>query len=138
MVRWLNSLQPWGVVLLRLVVGFSLLYHGWSKVTPFSMHNPLAPEQAFCRHIAAMGLPFWMGYISVFSEVVGGAALLVGLFVRFFALLAAGNMVFAMVLVTRHRGYEGSELPLMLFAMSVMLLLTGPGRLAIDRRLGLI
>ncbi len=141
MTRWLNGLQPWGVVLLRYVVGFTLLYHGWGKVVPaggFHGHNTFAAMDQFCRHIAGMGLPYWMGYLSIFAEVVGGACLLVGLFVRFFSLLIAGNMVMAIVLVTRHRGYAGSEYPIAIFAMAVMLLLTGPGRWALDRRMGLI
>jgi putative oxidoreductase len=64
--------------------------------------------------------------------------MLVGLFVRFFAFLIACDMVMAMVLVTGHRGYMASEYPIALLGIAVMLLLTGPGRWALDRRMGLI
>jgi putative oxidoreductase len=139
--RWLNSLQPWGVVLLRYVLGFTLLYHGWGKVVPaggFHGHNTMAAMDGFCKHVAALGVPYWMGYVAIFAEVVGGVALLIGLFVRFFALLAAGDMAMAIALVTWRKGYDGSEYPIALLAIAVMLLVAGPGRWAMDRRMGLI
>jgi len=64
--------------------------------------------------------------------------LLIGLFVRFFSLLIAGNMIVAIVMVNRHHGYGGSAYSIALLAIATMLLLTGPGRMALDRRLGLI
>jgi len=139
--RWLNRMQPWGVVLMRFALGFAMLYAGWSKVVPaggFHGHNSLSAMHQFCARIASMGLPYWMGYLCIFAEVVGGAAMLVGLLVRFFALLIAGDMVFAIALVTWHKGYLGSEYPIMLMVIAVMLLLTGPGRFALDRRMGFI
>lgn len=139
MTRWLNSLQPWGVVLLRFVVGFTLLYHGWGKVFPAGGHGfSLAGINRFCHFVATLGLPYWMGYLTIFTEVVGGACLIVGLFVRFFALMTVINISVAIVLVTSHKGYNGAEYTIAVFAMAVMLLLTGPGRLALDRRIGLI
>jgi putative oxidoreductase len=141
MTRWLNSLQPYGVVLLRIVLSAAMLYHGWTKVVPaggFHGNHLLAGVDHYCHYIATMGLPYWLGYFSVFAEVVGGMALLVGLFVRFFALMITINIAMAIILVTSHRGYAASELTIALLAIAIMLLLTGPGRWALDRRIGLI
>ncbi|NYF80380.1 DoxX family protein [Granulicella arctica] len=141
MTRWLNGLQPWGVVLLRLVLAAAMLYNGWGKVFPaggFHGHMSMAGVDHFCRYVVTLGLPYWLGYASVFAEVIGGLGMLVGLFVRFFALLIAGNMLFAILFVTGRHGYAASEYPIALLAIAIMLLLTGPGRMALDRRMGLI
>ncbi|WP_263385365.1 DoxX family protein [Granulicella arctica] len=141
MTRWLNSLQPWGVVLLRLVLGVAMLASGWEKVYSPNIlhgHNTLAALDHYCHYIASLGLPYWLGYISAFTEVVGGLCLLIGLFVRFFSFLVAGNMLTAIVMVNRHHGYSGSAYSIALLAIATMLLLAGPGRLALDRRMGLI
>ena len=142
MIRWLNSLQPWGVVLLRFVVGIAMLANGWEKVYPsggfLHSHNTFSALEHYCHYIASLGLPYWAGYISAFTEVAGGVCLIVGLFVRLFGLLIAGNMLVALIMVTRHHGYTACAYPAALLAMATMLLLTGPGRLALDRRIGLI
>jgi putative oxidoreductase len=117
-----------------------MLANGWEKVYPsagFHGHNSLAALDHYCRYIAGLGLPYWLGYVSAFAEVIGGLFLILGLFVRFFALLIAGNMLVAIVMVTRHHGYNGSAYPLALMAMALMLLLTGPGTWALDRKMGL-
>jgi putative oxidoreductase len=140
MTRWLNSLQPYGVVLLRLVLGAAMIYNSWDKVYPiggFNGHYTFSPEQHFCHFVASLGLPYWLGYVSVFTEFVGGICLLAGLFIRFFSLLVAINMLVAIATVNRHHGYTGSEYSIALAAIAVMLLLTGPGTMALDRRLGL-
>ena len=141
MIRWFNSLQPWGVILMRLVLGIAMLVHGWEKVYPsggFGSHDTFSAIDHFCRYIASLGLPYWLGYVSAFTEAIGGLCLVFGLFVRLFGLLIAGNMLMAILMVTRHHGYSGSAYPLALLAMAFMLLLTGPGRLALDRRVGFI
>ena len=141
MTRWLNGLQPWGVVLLRIVLAVAMLYSGWGKVFPaggFHHHLSFAGVDHFCRYVGTLGVPYWMGYVAVFAEVIGGLGMLFGLFVRFFAFLIAGDMLFAILLVTGRHGYAASEYPLALMAMAVMVLLTGPGRMALDRRMGLI
>ena len=140
MTRWLNSLQPYGVVLLRLVLGAAMIYNSWRKVYPtggFNGHNTFSAEQHFYQFVASLGLPNWLAYVSIFTEFVGGICLLAGLFVRFFGLLVAINMLMAIATVNRHHGYAGSEYSIALAALAVMLLLTGPGTMALDGRLGL-
>ena len=140
MTKWLNNLQPWGVLLMRLVLGAAMLYNGWDKVVPkggFHGHNTFSAVDHFCRFVVSLGLPYWLGCVSAFAEFVGGLCLLLGLFTRFFALLIAINMLVALVTVNIHHGYSSSEYTLALITLAVMLLLTGPGTLAVDRKMGL-
>jgi putative oxidoreductase len=138
--RWLNKFQPWGVTLLRLVLGVAMVYHSWHKVYPAGGfgHGPLLSSvERFNDTVVKLGMPRWLGYVSTASEFVGGLSMVFGLLTRFWALMIAGNLLIAIVMVTIHRGYSGTELPLALMAMAVMILLAGPGAAALDRRIGL-
>jgi putative oxidoreductase len=140
MIRFLAKLQPWALTLLRLVVGVSMVVHGWEKVIPAGgLHraHPLAGVEAFCRFAATLGLPWWLGYVSVATEFAGGIFLLLGLLTRFWALMVLGNMVVALVKVNLHHGYSGSEYSLALAAMAFLLLTAGSGALSLDRRFGI-
>jgi putative oxidoreductase len=134
----LNNLQPWGVFFLRLVLGVAMVSHGYGKVIPASgLHgNTFAALNHHSHFVASLGLPHWLGYVSALTEFVGGILLLLGFFTRFAAFMIACNMLAAIVLVTRHHGYSGSEYPLALFVIAIMLLFTGAGVMALDRRIG--
>ena len=139
MSGWLSSLEPWGATLLRLVLGIALVYHGHAKVIPahgFTAH-PLSAMETYSRYVAGLGIPGWLGYVSASTEFVGGCLLVLGLLTRLAAFLAAGNMLVALCAVTLHRGYAASEYPGALLAIAVMLVFTGGGAAAVDRRLGL-
>ena len=140
MSGWLRSLEPWGATLLRLVLGIALVYHGYGKVVPShgAAAHPLSAMQTYAHFVASLGLPGWLGYVSALTEFLGGLLLVVGLMTRLAALLAAANMLVAVSAVTLHRGYGMSEYPIALFAMAVMLVLTGAGAAALDRRIGLV
>jgi len=139
MSRWLNRFQPWGALLLRLVLGVAMVYHGFPKVVPaggFHHGNTLAAVNHFAHEIAKLGIPYWLGYVSAFTEVAGGICLILGLFTRFFAFLVTINMLVAIGAADIHEGYSGSEYALALAVMALMLLFAGPGKAALDRKIG--
>lgn len=137
MSRWLNRLQPWGILLLRLALGASMLYHGWNSIYPASWSQPFSGLEHKAHFIGSLGMPAWLGYVSALTEFLGGIGLLLGLFTRLFAFLVAINMLVALFAVNIHKGYIGSELSIELAVMALLLLLTGPGKVALDRKLGL-
>ncbi len=127
-------------MLLRVVLGVAMLYHGYEKlIPPGGLHrsNPLAGLDYFNHFVVSLGLPYWMGYISVATEFLGGAFLIVGLLSRFWGLMVAGNMLVALWKVNSHHGYASSEYSIALVAMALMVLVAGSGALALDRRFGL-
>ena len=140
MTKSLNNLQPWGTFLVRLVLGWAMLYNGWDKVVPkggFHGHNTFAAVDTFSRFVATLGLPYWLGAVSAFTEFVGGFCLILGLFTRFFAFLVAINMLVALVTVNMRHGYNSSAYTLALVALAVVLLFQGSGKLALDRKMNL-
>jgi putative oxidoreductase len=140
MSKWLNSLQPLGAFFLRLVLGIAMLVSGWDKVIPaggFRGHNTFAALDHFGHYVVSLGLPYWLGYVSAFTEFVGGILLILGLLTRFSAFMVAGNMIVAILFVNIHHGYSGTQYSLALVVISLMLLFYGAGKLALDRKIGL-
>jgi putative oxidoreductase len=139
MTRWLNRLQPWGVFFLRVVLGVAMVVHGYPKVVPpgaFHTRNAFSALDHYTHYIGSLGLPPWLGYVSAFTEFVGGLCLILGLLTRFFAFLVTINMLVAIAAADVHRGYASCELPLALAAIAFMILLTGPGKANLDRKTG--
>jgi putative oxidoreductase len=115
---------------MRLVLGGSIALYGYRKVVP---HGALAHH---VQHVASLGLPYWLGYVSAFTELIGGALLILGLLTRLSAMFVAINMLVAFFTVGIHHGLGSFDYTLAFAAIAVMLLFYGPGALAIDRKLG--
>ncbi|MDE1178404.1 MAG: DoxX family membrane protein [Edaphobacter sp.] len=131
MTRWLDSMQPLGALLLRLALGISMAVHGYEKVIPNgALHH-------FAHTVAGLGLPYWMGYISAFTELIGGVLLILGLLTRLSAGLIAINMMVAFFTVGIHQGFGIYNYILALAAVAFMLLFYGGGTLALDNKLGI-
>ncbi len=139
MTRLLNQLQPWGIFLVRIVLGFAMVYNGWPKVVPAGgLHgNHFAALDHFAQFVHQLGLPRWLGFVSAFTEFLGGIFLLLGLLTRLCAFLVTINMAVALATVNIHHGYSGSAYSLALCVMALLLVLTGSGKAALDRRIGL-
>lgn len=131
MTRFLNNLQPWGALFLRLALGLSIIVHGYQKV---SSHAAL---HHFVHYVVTLGLPYWLGYVSAFTEFVGGILIVLGLFTRLAAGLIAINMLVALFTVGIHQGFSGYNYIADLAAIALMLCFYGAGAISLDRRLGL-
>ena len=130
MTKWLNSLQPLGALLMRLALALSMTVHGYQKVVPHgALHH-------FTHYVATLGLPYWLGYVSAFTEFIGGMLLVLGLLTRLAAALIAINMLVAFFTVGLHEGFGIYTYILALAVIAIMLVFYGPGALALDRRLG--
>src|SRR5262245_58168005 len=73
--------------IIRIAVGWNLLVHGWGKVT----RGPSAYIRPFMEQGFDPALP-WV-WAALIIEFVGGIALILGLFTRFFAAAAAVEML---------------------------------------------
>jgi putative oxidoreductase len=81
----------------------------------------------------SIGLPPELALPIGLLEVIGGIFLIVGVLTRITAAFLIIDMIGAMVLVKIPDGFVGGyELESLLIALSVSLLLTGPGRLSIE------
>jgi putative oxidoreductase len=125
-----DRIRPASALVARLVLGIIMVVHGAHKVFP------RGALYQFAQTVAHMGLPYWLGYAAAFTELFGGAFLILGLLVHLAALGVAIDMAVAILKVHLHHGLtgpQGYEYPLALFALAIVLIGTGPGHLAADR-----
>jgi putative oxidoreductase len=128
-----NRFGGWGLTVLRVVTGIVFLMHGWTKVFVWGLDGTAAG-------FAQMGIPLAgvAGPLVGFLELLGGAALIVGMATRWISLPLAITMVVAIVQVHLPSGFfnpQGVEFPLMLLAGTVGLALSGGGAFAVDNLL---
>ncbi len=137
LTRTVSGSTGLGIALVRLGLGTSMTYHGFSKLLPPEPGHAglLAGVNHFSTFVASLGLPFFLGYASVGAEFLGGLLLLLGLATRGAAFVVAINMLVALFSVNLRHGLTGSEYTLALIVMALALLLTGGGAFSLDRLL---
>jgi putative oxidoreductase len=126
-VRYLDRLQPLALLVMRLALGTIMVVHGSHKVFG-GLHN-------HAHFVASLGLPAWTGYLSSFTEFLGGLLVLAGLFTRAAAFAICINLGVAIWKVHWHNGLTGDhgfEFPLSLATIAFALIFFGAGPIAID------
>jgi putative oxidoreductase len=125
-----GNLQSYGLAVLRIAVGGVILIHGYQKL--FHMH--LSGVAGFFGHIG-IPLPMFFAAVVILVEFVGGILLITGLATRIPAMLLAIDMAVALLVVHLRNGFlkSGGELPLLLFAGAICLVLAGGGAGSIKR-----
>jgi putative oxidoreductase len=126
-MQFLEKLKPLGLLVLRLALGASFMFHGYPKLS-----DPAHWVKAF----PAYGFPGYFAYIAGILELFGGGLLIVGLFTRGIGLLLAIEMGVALTRagfpeITMH-AFGQYEIPLLLGAASLALTTTGAGIISID------
>lgn len=129
-MRYLDRLQPLALLVMRLSLGIIMSVHGYHKVFGGLQH--------FAHMIGGMGLPSWLGYVSAFTELLGGLLIIAGFFTRPAAFAICINLAVAIWKVHLHNGLLGSpdhpgfEFPLAAATLAFALIFFGAGPIAID------
>lgn len=119
------------LLILRVVLGVIMLYHGYPKLTDFG---------GTASGFAGMGIPLptLSAAFSTIAEAGGGLLILLGVATDVAGLLFAIDMLGAITFVHAKNGFSvadgGVEWPLALLAMALAVALAGPGRWAVGRR----
>lgn len=134
--------QRIGLFVLRLAIGTIFVLHGWMNI--------VGGQESFLREMLAMvgwSAPGYLIWFITGLEILGGLALILGLFAREAALLLAIEMVVAVVLFHLRQGFfivavpnaplaYGFEYHLALVGGLLCLALAGPGVFSLRDRLG--
>lgn len=118
-----------GVLLLRLFVGFRLLYgvadniFDWKRMLEFRdflqlFHFPM---------------PLVSAIVSVYAQAIAGFLILIGWKIRWAALLMIFNFSVALVMVHRSQTVEQMTPALAMLFGCLLFLFTGAGKLSLDR-----
>jgi putative oxidoreductase len=138
-----SVLARWGLLPLRLVVGFGFLAHGWAKWS----RGPAG----FARLLAQLGVPAPQvtAWIIMLIEVFGGVAIMAGALVPIVSIPLIASMLVAMFTVHLRFGYSsvntiglapsgpvfgppGYEINLLYVGALLALALGGPGVWSVD------
>ncbi len=115
------------LALLRVVVGVTFLVHGIQKVQ--NMEGTVG-------FFASLGLASFIAYVVTWVEVLGGLAVLLGVFSRWAGFALALVMVGAVFLLKFKMGFVGGyELDLVLFASLLVIAFSGSGPYSLSSKM---
>jgi putative oxidoreductase len=129
-LRYLDRLQPLALLVMRLALGAVMVAHGYENVFRH-LHDHV-------HFVTSMGLPAWLGYVSSFTEFLGGLLMLAGFFTRAVAFALCIDVMIAIWKVQLHNGLIGSgdhpgyEFPLALATLAFALIFLGGGPISLD------
>ncbi len=126
-----TTLENWGKLLLRVVLGVLILLHGLSKIAGGAEH--------IVGMVTQVGLPAAFGYLVFVGEVIAPFLVIIGLWTRPAAIVIAINMIVAIWLVHTAELFSLSksggwalELQGMFLFTALAIALLGAGRLSIS------
>ena len=125
-----QSTAPYGVALLRVSLGILFLAHVALKIFVFTVPG-------FVAYFASLGLPAVAAYGVIGLELIGGLALVVGVYAPWVAIPLASEMLGTIVMVHGHNGWlftdkgGGWEYPAFWAISLVVLTLLGDGAFAL-------
>jgi putative oxidoreductase len=120
-----ENLTQYGPFPIRIIAGIAFILHGLPKLS-----NLPGTEDFFANMV---GLPAALALPVGLLEVIGGIAILVGFLTRIASILFIIEMIGSTIVAKLPKGFVGGyELDLLLIAISISLILTGPGRLSIE------
>lgn len=128
------AMEPIAYTITRVVFGLIMIMHGWPKLMVAGVDRV---GTAFMNNY---GLPYWFAHLAVFFEVVGGAALIVGLFTRFFGAALAIELLIAMFAAHWAKGFSvgqgGYEYVMFLGFVCLYIAIRGGGPYSVDAKIG--
>ncbi len=138
-----SDLCRWAILPMRFLVGYGFMEHGVAKL--------LRGPGVFAGILQQLGapLPHVTAWLTISTEILGGLAILLGVLVSWASIPLAAVLLVAMFTVRLPYGFSsvkllsisasgakfgpvGYEVDLLYLAALVMLILQGPGPLAID------
>lgn len=129
--------EKWGPLaplVLRLALGIVFFAHGWQKIDQMG-------AEGVTGFFDSLGIPFpaFFAILIIALELVGGAALILGILTHWIAKLFAIEMLVAFLLVHLENGVfvqnGGFELVLVLMAGAISLVITGAGKWSLGHML---
>ena len=121
----------YGLLLLRVVAGVIFIAHGYLKAFKMGMGGTVG----MMTHLG-LPSPTLAAYFSILAELLGGTALILGIFTLPFGIALTIDMLGAIWFAKRGGGLfapKGFELELLLLASALCVALTGPGAISLRR-----
>lgn len=134
--KWNKKYGEYHYSIFRIVIGALLAMHGAQK---FGMFNNLLGELNLAGFAGFAGVPLWLAGVVATIELVGGLAIMLGLFTRPAAVLAGIVMIAALFMIHFPQGWNplgtGAELPLVYLVAFLVMIVNGAGRWSLEKTL---
>lgn len=118
-----NKYSDMALLLLRLVVGYIFIVHGWGKLTGI---------EGTAGFFGSLGIPmpFVMAWVVAIIEFFGGILVVVGAYTKII------NLLLAIIMAVAILAQEGNfEIELLLMVVTFALFLVGSGNYSIDHKI---
>lgn len=124
----LEKYKEYGVIFIRLIVGFHLIYGTQDNVFSY------ARMEEFAGFLSARGVPFplFSAFLSAYAQFICGALFIVGLATRYAAVVMIINFIAALIIAHLDDTYPNMFPALMMLAAAGFFLLHGPGKASVD------
>jgi len=133
-------LERLAVLILRIFLGFAFMMHGSQKLLGAFGGGGVSGVAGMLGKLGIEPSLIWAWVVSI-TEFVGGVCLFFGFLTRFWAAGLVIDMAVAVVKVHLVNGFfvgkNGVELPLTFGVIALVILLTGPGSMSMDRAIGI-
>ncbi len=127
--KWLDKNKDVGVFLLRLFIGFRLIYG--VQEAAFSWDTMVMVGSFFEKF--QFPFPLVCAAVSVYSQFVSGILLLLGWYTRYAAILMIINFTVAWIMVDRFGTVEDMTPALAILFSSILFLFQGAGKISLDK-----
>ena len=123
--------KDYSAVVIRGTLGAALLAHGLLKVFFFTIPGTIG-------YFESLGIPAIVAYLTIFGELAGGTALILGVYSRLAALLSLPILIGALWAhsangwVFSNKG-GGWEFPLFLIVIAIAVAISGNGPIALRK-----
>ncbi|MEQ1800180.1 MAG: DoxX family protein [Lacibacter sp.] len=119
--------QNAGLALVRFVVGFFMIYHGWEIFNETKMNEYLQWDQFKLSSAGKL-----MVYAGKLAELIAGVLLFLGLLTRVASVLIVGTMGYIAFFVGHGRIWYEDQHPFLFVLLGIVFLFAGGGRWSAD------
>ena len=127
----LENYKEYGVIFIRLIIGFHLIYGTQDNVFSY------ARMEEFADFLSVRGVPFplFAAFLSAYAQFVCGILFIVGAATRYAAVIMIINFIAALIIAHVGDTYANMFPALMMLAAACFFLLHGAGKLSVDSML---
>jgi len=123
---WQND----GIAIVRIIIGFFLIYHGWEVFIPAKMNEYM--QWDLFKNSSSGKILVYMGKG---SELICGIFFLMGLFTRIAAIILICTMACISFFVGHGKIWYEDQYPFLFVLLGFIFFFTGPGSFSIDSRI---